>query len=139
MKKILPFITAFLLCSVAVFAQNREVTGTVTDADSGSPLPGANITVKGTSIGTASDVDGKYKLSVPANASTLVVSSVGYTTQEITLGVSNVVDVKLAASANELEEVVISVGRALLQIEIYPLPQTSTQLLSMIELCTVMK
>ncbi|MBI3220819.1 MAG: TonB-dependent receptor [Bacteroidetes bacterium] len=111
MKKILPFITAFLLCSVAVFAQNREVTGTVTDAESGSPLPGANITVKGTSIGTASDVDGKYKLTVPVNASTLVVSSIGYTTQEITLGVSNVVDVKLATSANELEEVVISVGR----------------------------
>ncbi|NOS90647.1 MAG: TonB-dependent receptor [Cyclobacteriaceae bacterium] len=111
MKKILPFITAFLLCSVAVFAQNREVTGTVTDADSGSPLPGANITVKGTSIGTATDVDGKYKLTVPANASTLVVSSIGYATQEIALGVSNVVDVKLTSSASELEEVVISVGR----------------------------
>jgi len=111
MKKILPFITAFLLCSVAVFAQNREVTGTVTDADSGSPLPGANITVKGTSIGTASDADGKYKLTVPANATTLIVSSIGFTAQEVALGVSNVVDVKLTSSASELEEVVISVGR----------------------------
>ncbi len=111
MKKILPFITAFLLCSVAVFAQNREISGTVTDADSGSPLPGANITVKGTSIGTATDVDGKYKLSVPSNANTLVISSIGYATQEIALGVSNIVDVKLSSSASELEEVVISVGR----------------------------
>lgn len=111
MKKILPFITAFLLCSVAVLAQNREISGTVTDADSGSPLPGANITVKGTSIGTATDVDGKYKLSVPSNSNTLVISSIGYATQEIALGVSNVVDVKLSSSASELEEVVISVGR----------------------------
>lgn len=111
MKKILPFITAFLLCTVAALAQNREITGTVTDADSGSPLPGTNVTVKGSSIGTATDSEGKYRLSVPTSASTLVISSIGYTTQEIALGVSNVVDIKLAASASELEEVVISVGR----------------------------
>lgn len=111
MKKILPFITAFLLCSVAVFAQNREISGTVTDAENGSPLPGANITVKGTSIGTATDVDGRYKLSVPSNASALVVSSIGYTTQEVALGVSNVIDIKLAAASSELDEVIVTVGR----------------------------
>ncbi len=111
MKKILPFITVFFLCTVAAFSQNREISGTVTDAENGAPLPGANITVKGTSIGTATDADGKYKLSVPANATTLVVSSVGFTSQEVAVGVSNVVDIKLSPTASELEEVVISVGR----------------------------
>jgi iron complex outermembrane receptor protein len=100
-----------LLCSVAVFAQNREISGTVTDAENGSPLPGANITIKGTSIGTATDVDGKYKLSVPSNASALVVSSIGYTTQEVAVGVSNVIDIKLAAASSELDEVIVTVGR----------------------------
>ncbi|MCE2998027.1 MAG: TonB-dependent receptor [Cyclobacteriaceae bacterium] len=100
-----------MLCSVAVFAQNREISGTVTDAENGSPLPGANITIKGTSIGTATDVDGKYKLSVPSNASALVVSSIGYTTQEVAVGVSNVIDIKLAAASSELDEVIVTVGR----------------------------
>jgi iron complex outermembrane recepter protein len=111
MKKFLPFITALLFCTGVAFAQNRDVTGTVTDAESGSPIPGTSVTVKGTAFGTATDADGKFKLSVPATSNTLVVSSIGYTTQEVTLGSSTSVDVKLAASANELEEVVISVGR----------------------------
>ncbi len=111
MKRILPFITALLFCTGVAFAQNRDVTGTVTDAESGVGIPGTSVTVKGTALGTATDADGKFKLSVPATSNTLVVSSIGYTTQEITLGSSTSVDVKLVASANELEEVVISVGR----------------------------
>jgi iron complex outermembrane recepter protein len=111
MKKLIPIVTAFLLTTVVAFAQNREVTGLVTDSESGSPVPGANVTVKGTSTGTATDANGKFALQVPTGSNTLVVSFVGYTTQEVAIPASNYVAVNLASSANELEEVVISVGR----------------------------
>ena len=111
MKKLVPFVAALMLTTVVAFAQNREVTGVVTDTDSGSPVPGANVTVKGTSTGTATDANGKFTLSVPGDVNTLVISFVGYSIQEIAIPASNYVAVGLASSANELEEVVISVGR----------------------------
>jgi iron complex outermembrane recepter protein len=111
MKKLISIVTAFLLCTMVTYAQNREVTGLVTDSESGSPVPGANVTVKGTSTGTATDANGKFALQVPTGSNTLVVSFVGYTTQEVAIPASNYVAVNLASSANELEEVVISVGR----------------------------
>lgn len=111
MKKLVPFVAALLLTTMVAFAQSREVTGVVTDTDSGSPVPGANVTVKGTSTGTATDANGKFALSVPAEVNTLVISFVGYSTQEIAIPASNYVAVSLASAANELEEVVISVGR----------------------------
>jgi iron complex outermembrane recepter protein len=111
MKKLVPFVVALMLTTMVAFAQNREVTGVVTDTDSGSPVPGANVTVKGTSTGTATDANGKFTLTVAADVNTLVISFVGYSTQEIAIPASNYVAVSLASSANELEEVVISVGR----------------------------
>jgi iron complex outermembrane recepter protein len=111
MKRLLPIVAAFMLTTMVAFAQSREVTGVVTDTDSGSPVPGANVTVKGTSTGTATDANGKFTLSVPTDVNTLIVSFVGYSTQEIAIPVSNYIAVSLASSANELEEVVISVGR----------------------------
>jgi len=111
MKRLLSIVIAFLLTTMVAFGQNREVTGVVTDTDSGSPVPGANVTVKGTSTGTATDANGKFTLSVPADVNTLVISFVGYSTQEIAIPASNYVSVSLVSSANELEEVVISVGR----------------------------
>jgi iron complex outermembrane recepter protein len=111
MKKLLPFLTALLLTSMVAFAQNREVTGLITDADSGSPVPGANVTIKGTTTGTATDANGKFSLSVPAGTNSLTISFVGYATQEVSIPESNYVAVSLAAGSNELEEVVISVGR----------------------------
>ncbi len=111
MKKLIPLLTILLLTSMVTLAQNREVKGIITDSESGTPVPGANVTVKGTSIGTASDSDGKFSLSVPASNNVLIISFIGFLTQEITISASNTADVKLVASANELEEVVITVGR----------------------------
>ncbi len=109
-KKILLF-TMIVLSGAAAFAQDRVVSGTVSDSQSGEPIPGANITVKGSSTGTGTTVDGKFTLSVPAGSNTLVVSFVGYLTQEVELGASNSVDVKLVNDATQLQEVVVSVGR----------------------------
>ena len=83
----------------------RAITGTVTD-QKGEPMVGASILVKGTTAGTVTDVDGKYSFSVPDGASTLVFSFVGYTSQEVTLGASNVIDISLGEST--LQEVVIT-------------------------------
>jgi outer membrane usher protein FimD/PapC len=68
------FVTA-ILCSLLVFAQNRTISGTVTDAN-GKPVPFASITVKGTGTGVNADADGRFTLKNVPSGSTLVISSV---------------------------------------------------------------
>ncbi|MCB0644160.1 MAG: SusC/RagA family TonB-linked outer membrane protein, partial [Phaeodactylibacter sp.] len=87
-------------------AAQRTVSGVVTDAESGEALIGANILVVGTSTGTATDFDGKYSLNVPDGSSQIEVSYTGYSTQVITLGASDILDIQLAAG-DFLEEVVV--------------------------------
>ncbi|WP_186756819.1 SusC/RagA family TonB-linked outer membrane protein [Echinicola salinicaeni] len=102
MKKLFTLI-AFFMVSIT-FAQNVTITGTVTDGESGEPLPGANILVKGQASGTVTDMDGKYSLSVAEDA-TLIFSFIGYTSQEVKVGSNSVIDVALSGSS--LEEVVV--------------------------------
>lgn len=102
--KSLLFICAFMLIST-VQAQTQTVSGTVTDVS--GPLPGANISVRGTSNGTITDFDGNYVLNnVPPDA-VLIYSFVGYTTQEIGVNNRSVINVNLASDASELEQVVV--------------------------------
>ncbi|MBS1491306.1 MAG: SusC/RagA family TonB-linked outer membrane protein [Bacteroidetes bacterium] len=93
--------------SVVVSAQSRVVTGAVKDP-SGTAIPGANITVKGTSSGTATDGDGKYSIEVSGNNAVLVFSFVGYATQEVSVDSRSVVDVTLKDDASQLQEVVVT-------------------------------
>jgi Ca-activated chloride channel homolog len=88
-------------------AQERTITGTVTAADDGSTLPGVNVLLKGTPKGVATDVSGQYKIQVPAKGGTLVFSFIGYVSQEVKLGISNVVNVKLSTDVMQLSEVII--------------------------------
>src|SRR5690554_611836 len=81
------------------------VRGTVTDA-SGQPLPGVTVSVPGTTIGTATDIDGKYSLSVP-EGSTLVFSFIGFETQSIAIGDRSVIDVTIIEDTASLDEVVV--------------------------------
>ena len=76
------------------FAQQRSISGTVTDSQ-GQPLIGASVLVKGTTSGTITDIDGTYQLALPDGAAVLVFSYTGFAPQEITIGPSNVVDVSL--------------------------------------------
>ena len=94
-----------MLASVAV-AQDRTVTGTVSD-ETGSGMPGVNVLVKGTTNGTVTDVEGKYSLSVPSNA-TLVITFVGYKTTEIAVGERTNLDVALEVDLTSLDEVVVT-------------------------------
>lgn len=113
MKNILNFNVRYL-CFVFVmlvvqcaFAQDRTITGTVTD-NKQEPLIGVNVVVKGnTSVGAITDLNGKYSLSVPEGKATLVFSYIGYVTQEVSVGSRNTVDVVLVDDAQALDEVVV--------------------------------
>jgi TonB-linked SusC/RagA family outer membrane protein len=90
-----------------VFAQT-SVTGTVTDADNGGTLPGVSVQVKGTSLGTVTDMDGKYSLQVPEDAAALIFSFVGMEPQEVAYTGQTVINVDMKTSALKLEEVVVT-------------------------------
>ena len=102
----LTFIVSVLLFSVGnSWAQQKTVSGSVTDSE-GVPLPGVTVVEKRTLNGTVTNTDGKYTISVSANAQALVFSFVGMTTQEVAIGSSTVYDVKLEQETIGLEEVV---------------------------------
>lgn len=82
-----------------------SVSGTVTDA-TGSPIPGVTVSVPGTTTGTATDLEGKYSLSVP-EGSTLVFSFIGYETQRVTVGDQSVINITLEEDMASLDEVVV--------------------------------
>ena len=85
--------------------QQSRVTGTVTDAQTGNPLPGVNIVIKGTTRGTTSNMEGSYSIEVPADGK-LVFSFVGYQKRTVAVKGREVIDVALKQSVQELEEVV---------------------------------
>ncbi len=82
-----------------------DLKGKITD-ENGEGLPGASVVVKGTAIGTTTDIEGSYAISVPEDA-TLVVSFVGYKTQEVTVSGRSVIDLQMTLDAEQLEEVVV--------------------------------
>ena len=85
----------------------KTITGTITDQSTGEELPGVNILVKGTSIGTVTDVTGTYRLTAPDDAETLVFSSVGYTSEEVVIGNQITINVGLTPDIQSLSEVVV--------------------------------
>lgn len=93
-------------CLTQGFAQTRQISGTVTSSEDGMPFPGVSVTVKGTTIGMSTDMNGKYTLNVPANATTLVFSFIGFKTKEVAI-TGNVIDVVLDPDTQELDEVVV--------------------------------
>ena len=99
---------AMMLTGLATIVAQRTITGTVTD-ESGDPLPYATVSVKGTTIGTSTDLDGNYSLKVPEGTSSLIVSFVGYEDTELSLGDSNALDVSMAPpSGIIMSEVIVS-------------------------------
>lgn len=88
-------------------AADISVSGTVTSEDDGEGLPGVNILIKGTAIGTVTDVDGSFTINAPDAQSTLVFSSIGFVTQEVALNSRTVLDIKMQADITSLSEVVV--------------------------------
>ncbi|MGM0581134.1 MAG: SusC/RagA family TonB-linked outer membrane protein [Bacteroidota bacterium] len=107
MKKIL--LTCFMLVFVLhAWAQDRTVSGTVTDAETGEALPGVNVLLKGTGTGITTDLDGNYKISVPSDGGTLVFTFIGMVKQEVAIGTRSVIDIQMATDVQQLSEVVVT-------------------------------
>lgn len=90
------------------FAQGRVVTGTVTSLEDGMGVPGATVLVKGTTIGTATDIDGKYSINIPAGSNVLVFTFVGLISQEVNIGNRSTINVALDADVTALSEVIVT-------------------------------
>ena len=89
-------------------AQDRTVSGKVSASENGSSIPGVNVVVKGTTIGTVTDIDGSYKLSIPEGSAVLVFSFIGLETQEVDISNRSVIDVSMLSDVEQLSEVVVT-------------------------------
>lgn len=105
-RRLLSFVVLFFLVSAAAMAQT--VSGRVTSAVDGLPLPGVSVLVKGTSTGTTTDADGKYSLAVPdLQSSVLTMSFIGYKTQDIPLNNRTTINVSMEEDVTTMDEVVV--------------------------------
>ena len=100
-------LLSWLLCTGA-FAQDRRITGRITDGNDNNGLPGANVVVKGTQIGVVTDADGRFTLNVPTGRNVLTVSAIGFTAQDIAIGNRAEVNVTLTPDIKTLNEVVVT-------------------------------
>ncbi len=105
---LIKLVPLLLLINSMAWAQERTVTGKVTSADDGTGLPGVNLVVKGTTSGTVTDSDGRFSLPLGSAGSTIIVSFIGFVTQEIEVGDRTSIDIKLVSDTKELAEVVVT-------------------------------
>jgi TonB-linked SusC/RagA family outer membrane protein len=109
MKKLLCMVMLLMTGLLQqVYAQDRSLSGRITDRASGQGLPGATVLVKGTTVGASTNADGSFTLSVPASATTLTISSIGYASVEQPIGSNSTFTVSLAPDVKVLGEVVVT-------------------------------
>jgi TonB-linked SusC/RagA family outer membrane protein len=107
MKKILfVFVLLLITCSL-VIGQTVQIAGTVTSSEEGLALPGVSVSVKGTTLGMITGVDGKYVISVPTTAQTLVFSFIGFKTQEIAINGRTNINISMTSETVAIDEVVV--------------------------------
>ncbi|NBP67619.1 MAG: DUF3520 domain-containing protein [Cytophagia bacterium] len=106
MKIRLITLALVLFCLSVLHAQQRSISGLVTSAEDGSPLPGVNVVLKGTTTGTTTDFSGHYSIKVPSSGGTLEFSFIGLQTQSVKIGSSNTINVSLPLDIIQLNEVV---------------------------------
>jgi len=107
MKKLLQSLFILLFVATSAMAQDRTITGTVTDKEDGKPLPGVTVLVKGSKVGTQTGGDGKYALSVPSGSTELTFSYLGYTVQTLAIS-GNTLNAVLETDSKALTEVVVT-------------------------------
>ena len=111
-QKFIPLLKFGVMCLFLMFlgttslSAQRKVMGNVSDAN--GAIPGVSVVVKGTTVGTVTDVDGNFSLDVKSNDATLVISSVGYTSQEVAVGAESNLKITLIEDVSTLGEVVVS-------------------------------
>lgn len=107
MRKLLTVLLCIFFAVSQLAAQNKTITGKVTDAE-GKPIPGVSVQIKGTKQGVSANDAGIYTISVPSTATTLIISGVGYATQEVKIGTNSVLNVSLVLVDRSLDEVVVT-------------------------------
>ena len=119
MKKICTCLILLCLCIVSVqvyarhtnphhhFLFDKIITGTVSESKTGDPLSNVSVLLKGTTTGTATDNSGRFRLSVPDAGGVLVISNTGFSTQEVTIGSQQVINIQLVRTSSDLDEVVV--------------------------------
>lgn len=108
MKKNLLFTLFLSLILQLSFAQTAEVKGTIISSEGNEPIPGVSVLVKGTTVGSVSDMDGNYTVNVPAGSNVLVFSFIGLASQEIEINGRSLVDVTMDPDVRSLNEVVVT-------------------------------
>jgi len=108
MKKIVLLLAFFAIGLQVLMAQTKEITGKVTSSEDGGAIPGVTVSVKGTTMGTITDMDGVFKLKVPQDSKTLVVSFVGMASQEVAIGSQSTINVQLSPDLVAVDEVVVT-------------------------------
>lgn len=108
MTKTLLLALCIFISPLGLFAQQITITGKVISAEDNSELPGVSVFVKGTTTGSITDAGGNYRITIPASATTLVFSYVGYQTKEENINSRNVIDIVLTEDTKQLGEVVIT-------------------------------
>ncbi|TAJ14439.1 TonB-dependent receptor [Marinilabiliaceae bacterium JC017] len=107
MKRIISLVFLGIFCLSTIIAQQSiDIRGTVVDAESNEPIPGVNVSVKGTTTGTITDIDGNYILSAPSDA-ILMFSFIGMTTQEVAVAGRQQIDISLRSDTKSIDEVVV--------------------------------
>ncbi len=107
MRKLLLTLSAIFLLLLGGYAQKRTITGTVTD-EKGNPIANASVQIKGTQIGTTTNNDGTYSISVPPNGKTLTFSSISAESQQIAIGSDDVINLSMKSTNTVLAEVVVT-------------------------------
>lgn len=107
MRKFLSTSCLLVLLFIQAHAQEQRISGRVTDAIDESGLPGVNVIVKGTTVGTTSDLDGNYSLELPSQNAVLVFSYIGYQSEEVTVGNQSTINLSLTPDVSQLDEVVV--------------------------------
>lgn len=109
MRKILLACSFLLSLTISqVMAQERTVTGVISSSEDGTLLPGVNVVLKGSTTGTVTDTEGKYRLTVPTTGGTLVFSFIGLVTQEVEIGERTTVDIQMKPDVTQLGEVIVT-------------------------------
>jgi TonB-linked SusC/RagA family outer membrane protein len=104
--RMLGLLMALLCLATTTFAQT-VIKGNVTDETNNQTMPGVNVSIKGTQVGTVTDVDGKYSISVKSPDEILVFSFIGYATKEIKVGAQSKIDISLVSESQNLEGIVV--------------------------------
>jgi len=102
-----------MLAGSELWAQEKAVSGRVTSSEDGSPLPGVNVVLKGTTNGAVTDAEGAFRINVPSEGGTLVITFIGLKSQEVEVGNRTTIDIQMDQDVTELSEVIVTVAGGL--------------------------